>query len=196
MLGGGQGGFDKEKLVNDFVSLLGAMEQAAGGASPFQQGPSAAGHGGGGGSSGGGFQGGWGDEPLDHIPGGTVDRFSNYEELVLDDGRILRRYDTGAVRVENPTSGVIQEERVDGSLVISLPNGKVLFQEFRGEPLLVYDTERGGPPGLARVSSAQLPGETQPKFVFHFQDFEGSHLVELESLRYYRVRRQAMAAGG
>lgn len=186
------GGFNKEKLVQDFVSLLSAMEQAAGGGGGSA--PQAPGAGGRGGGAAGLED--WSDEPLDNIPGGTVDSFTDYDELVLEDGRILRRYDNGSVRVENPTSGVIQEERADGSLVVSLPNGKVMFQEFRGEPLLVYDTERGGPPGLARVSSAQLPGETQPKFVFHFQDFEGSHLVELESLRYYRVRRQAMAAGG
>lgn len=128
-------------------------------------------------------------EPLENIPGGTLDSFNDYEEVTLEDGRLLRRYTSGSVRVENPTSGVIQEERVDGSLVISLPDGKVLFQEFRGEPLLLYDTEKDGPPGLARVSSAQLPGETQPRFVFHFQDGPIAHMVELESLRYYRLRR-------
>jgi hypothetical protein len=109
-------------------------------------------------------------DPLENIPGGTVDSFNEYEEVALEDGRILRRYATGSVRVENPTSGVIQDEKPDGSMVLSLPDGKVLFQEFRGEPLLLYDTEKGGAPGLARVSSAQLPGETQAKYVFHFQE--------------------------
>ncbi len=170
---------DKDKLVKDFASLLGAMETAGGASSGAASPPE------------------WVDdinEPLDNLPGGTVDTFTDYDELILDDGRILRRYEGGSVRVENPTSGVIQEEKPDGSLVISLPNGKVLCQEFRGEPLLVYDTETPGPPGLARVSSAQLPGESQPKFVFHFQDREGSHLIELESLRYYRVKRQRQAS--
>lgn len=128
-------------------------------------------------------------EPLDNIPGGTVDSFNEYEEVTLEDGRILRRYNSGSVRVENPTSGVIQDEKPDGSMVLSLPDGKVLYQEFRGEPLLLYDTEKGGAPGLARVSSAQLPGENQAKFVFHFQEGEVAHMVELESLRYYRLRR-------
>lgn len=128
-------------------------------------------------------------DPLDNIPGGTIDTFNEYEEVHLEDGRILRRYTTGSVRVENPTSGVIQDEKPDGSMVISLPDGKVLFQEFRGEPLLLYDTEKGGAPGLARVSSAQLPGDTQAKYVFHFQEGEIAHMVELESLRYYRLRR-------
>lgn len=129
-------------------------------------------------------------DPLENMPGGLVDSFNEFDEVTLEDGRILRRYHTGAVRVENPTSGVIQEEKVDGSLVISMPDGKVLHQEFRGEPLLLYDTEKGGPPGLARVSTAQLPGESQPRFVFHFQDGEIAHMVELESLRYYRLRRE------
>ncbi|MFA5507883.1 MAG: hypothetical protein WC314_06770 [Vulcanimicrobiota bacterium] len=163
---------DKEQLVKQFASLLGnvgANEQQA--ELPDD---------------------GWVEdwaEPLENIPGGTVDSFNDYEEIALEDGRLLRRYMSGSVRVENPTSGVIQEEKVDGSMIISLPDGKVLFQEFRGEPLLLYDTEKSGPPGLARVSSAQLPGETQPRFVFHFQDGEIAHMVELESLRYYRLRR-------
>lgn len=163
---------DKEQLVQQFASLLGDVQKK-------EQTPEIP-------------DDGWVEdwsEPLENIPGGTLDTFNDYEEVALEDGRLLRRYTSGAVRVENPTSGVIQEERVDGSLVISLPDGKVLFQEFRGEPLLLYDTEVGGAPGLARVSSAQLPGESQPRFVFHFQDGPVAHMVELESLRYYRLRR-------
>ncbi len=185
------GGLDKQKLVNDFMTLLTAMEQAVtpGGDPSYDQGRSQAAA---------AFRGGrGGGSPEEQQANSQLDSFTNYEEIALADGRILRRYDTGSVRVENQKSGVIQEERADGSLIISLPNGKVIFQEFRGEPLLVYDTDRGGAPGLARVSSATLPGETGPKFVFHFQDFEGAHLVELETLRYYRVKRpQAPGAGG
>jgi hypothetical protein len=122
-------------------------------------------------------------------PRPMVDSFTRYEELKLGDGRVLRRYDTGAVRVENPKSGVIQEERADGSLLLSLPTGKVIFQEFRGEPLLVYNPDdRSLPPDLARVSNAVIPGETEPRFVFHFQDQEGTHLVDLEKLRYFRIK--------
>lgn len=116
------------------------------------------------------------------------DTFTTYEELTLADGRVLRRYDTGSVRVENPTSGIIQEERADGSLLVSLPQGLVIYQEFRGEPLLVYDVDRGGLPEVARVVSLLLPGQKEHKYVFLFQDAEGSHLIELETLRYYRVR--------
>lgn len=163
---------DKDKLVKEFATLLTSVNDKE----KADQLPAD----------------GWVDdwsEPLENIPGGTVDSFNDYDEVTLEDGRVLRRYANGSVRVENPTSGVIQEEKVDGSMVISLPDGKVLFQEFRGEPLLLYDTENGGAPGLARVSSAQLPGEAQPRFVFHFQDGEVAHMVELESLRYYRLRR-------
>jgi hypothetical protein len=124
-----------------------------------------------------------------------TDTFTVYEEMTLPDGRILKRYDTGAVRVENPKSGVIQEERVDGSLLVSLPTGTVIFQEFRGEPLLVYNIDRNRAPGLARVSSATLPGETSPKFVFFFQNELGVHLVELGTLRYYKVRPPAKQGG-
>lgn len=171
-------GFDKQKLVQDFANLLSQMEQAVRGAS----GPPEAAFGGAGGLLG-------GTSPEQHYSKGTIDSFTDYEELTLPDGRILRRYDSGAVRVENPKSGIIQEERADGGLIISLPNGRVIFQEYRGEPLLVYDTDRGGAPTLARVGSATLPEESQAKFVFHFQDQDGSHLVDLETLRYYRVRQ-------
>ena len=186
-----EGGLDKQKLVQEFVNLLTQMEQAV---APGQSAPGdpSGGHGR---SAAAALFGAAGGMPEDMAPRGQVDSFTNYEELQLPDGRVLRRYDTGAVRVENPKSGVIQEERADGSLLISMPNGKVIFQEFRGEPLLVYDTDRGGAPGLARVSSATLPGETQAKFVFHFQDHEGSHLVELETLRYYRVKAQSKPGG-
>jgi hypothetical protein len=161
---------DNEQLLQEFAAMLAAKQAAQ----QNQEMPE------------------WVDDlgdPLDNIPGGTVDSFNEYEEVILEDGRILRRYTSGSVRVENPTSGVIQDEKPDGSMVLSLPDGKVLFQEFRGEPLLLYDTEKGGAPGLARVSSAQLPGESQAKFVFHFQEGEVAHMVELESLRYYRLRR-------
>lgn len=160
---------DNQQLLQEFAAMLAAKQ-----AQQNQEAPE------------------WVDDlsdPLDNIPGGTVDSFNEYEEVTLEDGRILRRYNTGSVRVENPTSGVIQDEKPDGSMVLSLPDGKVLYQEFRGEPLLLYDTEKGGAPGLARVSSAQLPGENQAKFVFHFQEGEVAHMVELESLRYYRLRR-------
>lgn len=123
-------------------------------------------------------------EPRLDLP---VDSFHDYDEESLTDGRILRRYSNGAVRIENRASGVIQEERPDGSLLVSLPSGKDLFQQFRGEPLLVYDTHRGGPPRLANVARTRLPGIDEPRLVYHFEDSDGRHLVDVESLRYYQV---------
>lgn len=161
---------DNEELLKEFAAMLAAKQAAKNN----QEQPE------------------WIDDigdPLENIPGGTVDSFNEYEEVHLEDGRILRRYTSGSVRMENPISGVIQDEKPDGSMVLSLPDGKVLFQEFRGEPLLLYDTEKGGAPGLARISSTQLPGENIAKYVFHFQEEDVAHLVELESLRYYRLRR-------
>ncbi|MEW6280852.1 MAG: hypothetical protein AB1758_19715 [Candidatus Eremiobacterota bacterium] len=117
------------------------------------------------------------------------DEFIDYEEEVLEDGRILRRYANGAVRIENPVSGVMQEERTDGSLVVSLPGEKVIYQHFKGEPLLVYDTSGNNSPGLAQVSAVNMPGVERPTIMFHFADSNGTHLVELESLRYYRLNR-------
>lgn len=164
---------DKQELIRGFVDLLGNMKKED---QETQEDPEDSG---------------W-VEDFEHdlgIPGGTIDKYTEYEEIIMDDGRILRRYETGAIRVENPTSGVIQEERPDGSLVVSLPSGKVLLQKFRGEPLLLYDTHKlTGEPKVARVSAAQLPGDTENKFVFHFEDHEGSHLIEIESLRYYRIK--------
>ncbi|MEW6281284.1 MAG: hypothetical protein AB1758_21920 [Candidatus Eremiobacterota bacterium] len=191
----GNGGYDKQKLVADFVTLLTAMEQAVTqNQPPTQTGPQDSAGFGGGGAPHDGYRLGPGEYTEKKSGDGICDSFTSYEELVLEDGRVLRRYENGSVRLENPTSGVIQEERIDGKLLVSLPNGKVIFQQFSGEPLLVYDTVGSNAPMLARVSSATLPGEPQPKFVYHFHDHEGAHLIELESLRYYRVA-QPKAAG-
>ncbi len=132
----------------------------------------------------------WVDLDDEGHPAGTTDTFTNYDEIILPDGRILRRYEDGAVRIENPISGVIQEERPDGSLIVSLPSGKALLQKFRGEPIMFYDSIQQQEPGVARVCSAQLPGDTESKFVFHFEDQDGAHLIELESLRYYRLKNK------
>ncbi|MEW6280596.1 MAG: hypothetical protein AB1758_18370 [Candidatus Eremiobacterota bacterium] len=117
----------------------------------------------------------------------SVDGYTHYDELILDDGMVMRRYENGAIRLENPASGVIQEERIDGKLLVSLPTGKVVFQAFPGEPLLVYDTVGQQGPFLAGVSLANLPGECHPRHVYHFQDGDGGHMVEVRSLRYYRL---------
>lgn len=133
-----------------------------------------------------------GPEP-ERPPAPVIDSYPTYTQLRLPDGRVLRRYDTGSVRTENPKSGVIQEERADGSLLVSLPSARLILQECPGEPVLLFDLETGAPAGLVRVGMLQLPGEETARPVFHFRDSEGEHMVELESLRYFRVRRAAAA---
>lgn len=118
-----------------------------------------------------------------------ADEFEDYEEQTLEDGRVVRRYGDGTVRIENPVSGIMQEEAPDGSLTVSLPIGKVIYQQYRGEPLLVYDSSGRNPPQVAQVSSVTMPGMEDPSIMFHFQDAQGTHLIELETLRYYRLNR-------
>jgi len=127
----------------------------------------------------------------ERAPAPIVDSYPSYTQLRLPDGRVLRRYDSGSVRTENPKSGVIQEERADGSLLVSLPSARLIVQECPGEPVLLFDLASGSPAGLVRVGMWQLPGEEAARAVFHFRDTEGEHLVELESLRYFRVRPAA-----
>lgn len=118
----------------------------------------------------------------------TNDGFSEYEEEFLGDGRTLRRYPNGTVRLQNHESGVMQEERPDGSLLISLPDGKVLYQRMGGESVLVMDTNSHYAPKVAQVSAVRLPDQDEPALMFHFQDRNGTHLIEMETLRYYRAK--------
>ncbi len=117
------------------------------------------------------------------------DEFEDYDEEAMADGRLVRRYEDGTIRVENPSSGVMQEECPDGSLTVSLPGGKIIYQQYRGEPLLVYDSNGKYKPSIAQVSSVTMPGMEAPSVMFHFQDAQGTHLIELETLRYYRLNR-------
>lgn len=116
----------------------------------------------------------------------TTDRLPEYSSRQAGE-LILSRYEDGAMRRENPVSGVIQEDRPDGSLTVSLPGGRVIAQRYQGEPLLVVDLENGAPPVLGRVASMTLEG--QPSLVYHFEDAMAvHHIVEMSSLRYFRVR--------
>lgn len=115
------------------------------------------------------------------------DSYTEYSEELVDGSRVVRNFENGSVRLENTVSGVIQEERRDGSLVVSLPTGQVIFQQFAGEPLLVYDTESDAPPMLAQVGYIQLPGNQEETAAYYFQEGQVSHLIELETLRYFRL---------
>ncbi|MEW6281643.1 MAG: hypothetical protein AB1758_23735 [Candidatus Eremiobacterota bacterium] len=127
--------------------------------------------------------------PLDNLR----DSFIQYEENPLEDGRRIRRYEDGNVRLLNDDSGVIQEERVTGKLLISLPNGKVIYQDHPGEPLLVYDTTGNQAPTLARVSLVRLPGQEKLRYVYNFADTAGTHLVDIETLQYFMVPKGGVA---
>ena len=130
---------DKKDLLRGFAFLLSALEQAArvailedrtprdqfGSQGELETTPA-------------------GPEALLDAPGSMLDNirdsFSQYSESALQDGRTLRNYDDGKIRLINVKSGVIQEERTTGKMLISLPNGRVIYQDNPGEPLLVYDT--------------------------------------------------------
>ncbi len=119
------------------------------------------------------------------------DTFTSYEEKELSDGRLLRRYENGAVRILNPKSGVVQEERINGNLLISLPTGRVVFQEQPGYPLLVFNSVDGGTPVLGKVVMVQLGQNSEARPAFQFDDQDGSHFIDMESLRYVKVKENA-----
>lgn len=143
-----------------------------------------------------------GPEALLDAPGTLLDNikdsFTDYQESPLQDGRTLRNYEDGKIRLLNSVSGVIQEERATGKMLISLPNGRIIYQDNPGEPLLVYDTRGNHEPIMARVSL--LRQATGARYVYNFEDACGTHLIDLETLEYFtlppgkapRVRSDAM----
>lgn len=158
---------NSKDLIRGFAALLAAIEQASmmtGGQSAQSQAAPAV-------------------NPFANIQ----DTFSRYDEQELPNGNKLRRYDTGAVRVLNPRSGIVQEERPNGNFLVSLPTGRIIFQEQPGYPLLVFSSIHGGAPLLARVCVVQLGAASEARPAFQFEDQEGNHFVDLDSLRYVKV---------
>lgn len=124
-------------------------------------------------------------------PKDNGDKVEEYEEEALADGNIRRSYQNGAVRLENPKSGVIQEERPDGSFIVSMPDGHVLFQQFAGEPLLAYDLNAPEKaPALTTVARAKVEAGAD-SFVYAFQDGDSTHLVDVQSLRLFRLQARS-----
>jgi hypothetical protein len=167
----------RQELIRGFAALLAVIEQANGlinGQSGQASSPAA---------------------PLVNPLENIRDTFSTYDEQTLPNGNVVRRYDNGAVRVMNPRSGIVQEERMNGNLLVSMPTGRVLFQEQPGFPLLVFNSVHGGAPLLARVAIVQLGTAAEAKPAFQFEDQEGNHFVDLESLRYVKVSHNAMQGG-
>jgi hypothetical protein len=163
---------NRQELVRGFAALLAAIEQAnvLAGSGSGSQAPAAT------------------VNPFANI----TDTFTSYEEQELPNGNKLRRYDSGAVRVINPRSGIVQEERPNGNFLVSMPTGRVLFQEQPGYPLLVFSSVQGGPPILARVCIVQLGTGSEAQPSFQFEDEDGNHFVDLDSLRYVRVAHNQM----
>lgn len=157
---------NSKDLIRGFAALLAAIEQAnmmTGGGS--QSAPAAT------------------INPFANIQ----DTFSRYDEQELGNGNKLRRYDSGAVRILNPRSGIVQEERPNGNFLVSLPTGRVIFQEQPGYPLLVFSSLHAGPPLMARVCVVQLGAASEARPAFQFEDGEGNHFVDLDTLRYVKV---------
>ncbi len=116
------------------------------------------------------------------------DRLDNFQEEG-DGQRLMRRYEDGTTRTENVASGVIMEERPDGSLYVSLAEGRLIHQAAPGEPILAYDSVNGGPPRVAQVSKVHFEADAEPTVALHFEDELGVHFVELDTLRYFRLTR-------
>ncbi len=119
------------------------------------------------------------------------DKVDPFEEEQGEGNRLVRHYENGTVRTENVTSGVIMEERPDGSLYVSLAEGRLLHQAAPGEPILAYDSNGARAPQLAQVSKVHLDAGQEPTVAMHFEDDLGVHFVEIESLRYFRLTRRA-----
>lgn len=158
---------NSQELIRGFAALLAAIEQVnnlnpRAGSTPSESTPAR--------------------NPLE-----ARDTFTSYEEKQLPNGNLVRRYDNGAVRVLNLRSGIVQEERINGNLLVSLPTGRVIFQEQPGYPLLVFNSVQGGPPVLARVCIVQLGTGSEASPSFQFEDEEGNHFIDLDTLRYVRV---------
>lgn len=107
-----------------------------------------------------------------------------------DGTRLVRNYENGTTRTENVASGIIMEELPDGSLNVSLAEGRLIHQAAPGEPLLAYNSVLGGPPRVAQVSRVHLDPTSEPTVAIHFEDDDGIHFVELDTLRYYRLHKK------
>lgn len=118
------------------------------------------------------------------------DRVDPFEEEG-EGNRLVRHYENGTVRTENVTSGILMEERPDGSLYVSLAEGRLLHQAAPGEPILAYDSTGGRAPQLAQVSKVHLDSGQEPTVAMHFEDELGVHFVEIDTLRYFRLTRRA-----
>lgn len=114
------------------------------------------------------------------------DNYLQYEERTLPDGMLLRHYENGNVRRINPRSELIEEEQSTGQFLISLPDGRYIFQEMPGCPLFLCE---GGEPGFKQlVHTAKFQVGTEDDIpAFYFEDGASTLLIDYEQLRSFRV---------
>lgn len=130
-------------------------------------------------------------------PRRNKDTYTEYDQQILEDGRVVKRFKDGTVRVENPATGLIQEERKDGTFLVSLPGGRLLYQAFSGDPLLAYNlNELNSKPVVAQAAMSNLPGRLEPGLVYTFYDDGMMHVIDAEGLRYFRTKSAPPTAGG
>ncbi|MBX3168833.1 MAG: hypothetical protein KF760_15565 [Candidatus Eremiobacteraeota bacterium] len=99
---------------------------------------------------------------------------------------VVSHYSDGAVRWENVHSGVIREESADGSMTLSLPDGKIIRQAFAGGPLQVVDLENPRPVMVAHLMQAHI--QETPSAVYHYEDPQSGHyIIERDTLRFFQV---------
>lgn len=99
---------------------------------------------------------------------------------------VVSHYGDGAVRWENVHSGVIREESADGSMTLSLPDGRIIRQAFEGGQLQVHDLENPGPALVAHIMNAHI--QATPSSVYHFEDPKNGHyIIERATLRFFQV---------
>jgi hypothetical protein len=120
------------------------------------------------------------------------DNFLAYQEMQLPDGCLLRTYENGNVRRINPRTQLIEEETAEGNLLMSLPDGRYIFQEMPGAPLFLHDAEQPGHLQLVRAAGFQIGHEHEIP-AFYFEDGNQTLLIDLETLRTYRLRMGVQA---
>lgn len=116
----------------------------------------------------------------------------SFPDLVTDCYRehhgslVVSHYGDGSVRWENVHSGVIREESADGSMTVSLPDGRIIRQEFEGGSLRVHDLENPGVPLVAHNMKAHI--QATPSNVYHYEvPGQGHYIIEKDSLRFFQV---------
>lgn len=131
--------------------------------------------------------------PLAEAPGSFIDNirdnFLTYEERELPDGCLLRHYCNGNVRRINPRSDLIEEVNNCGNFLISLPDGRYVYQEMPGAPVFLCEAGEFGIQQLARTARFQI-GSEEDIPAFYFEQGARTLLIDYENLRQFRLNSQ------